>query len=256
MKTDDKRNKLILALGRAVIKTFDKGKWLELGYLTNCKEHIENHPRLLNSLYWSDEDYEGNTFQVLETIIDSSEENIRIIEEYVDLEKWLKRNDQELFYDLYGSTDGVALEEVVKASQHMDISEFERHAKRIRNGLKSDPEQAIGSAKELLETVLKSILEIHEQNVSDDIQSLIKKAIIKLNLSPSFGGNAKERDIIKKVISSISNIIIGVSEIRNLYGTGHGRAGSKEIKDSHTKLIVNSTLSLAIFLLEISKSDN
>ena len=51
------------------METFDDGKWRELGYLTDTIEAIEGHPRLLRSLHWGDEDYEGNVLKVLPTIL-------------------------------------------------------------------------------------------------------------------------------------------------------------------------------------------
>jgi hypothetical protein len=39
-----------------------------------------------------------------------------------------------------------------------DVLELNRHAARIRHGIAEDPAQAIGSAKQLLETVLKTVI--------------------------------------------------------------------------------------------------
>lgn len=48
MKPNPNRNKVVLALKRAIEATFDKEKWMELGYLTDSVEIIERHPRLLS----------------------------------------------------------------------------------------------------------------------------------------------------------------------------------------------------------------
>jgi len=57
VKQNPDRNKVVLALKRAIEATFDREKWMELGYLTHSIEIIETHPRLLRSLYWGDPDY-------------------------------------------------------------------------------------------------------------------------------------------------------------------------------------------------------
>ncbi len=41
------------------------------------------------------------------------------------------------------------------------LDDVDEHAARIRRGLVDDPAQAIGSSKELLETVLKAVLGLH-----------------------------------------------------------------------------------------------
>jgi hypothetical protein len=79
MRPNVNRNKVILALKRAIEATFDDGTWRELGYLTDSIEIIEGHSRLLRSLYWGDPDYDGNILQVLPKILGQNFENIEIV---------------------------------------------------------------------------------------------------------------------------------------------------------------------------------
>jgi hypothetical protein len=64
----------------------------------------------------------------------------------------------------------------------INVLELNRHAARIRHGIAEDPAQAIGSAKELLETVLKTVIGDHGQKSRDDISELLKKAQAQLDL--------------------------------------------------------------------------
>lgn len=254
IKNNAPKNKLILALKRAIAATFDDGKWRELGYLTDSIEIIEGHPRLLRSLYWGDEDYEGNILYILPRIIGDDPEKLQTIENLVGLEKWLQEHDSKLYAELYDSPEVVSLDHVEEAARKLDIVELDKHAARIRRGIREDPEQAIGSAKELLETVLKVILEIEGEHTKENIHTLLKSAQKKLGLDPkSVGEDMPGSKIIRRTLSNLGQIIIGVAEIRNLYGTGHGRHRSKELEIAHAKLVVNAAVSVATFLLEIKK---
>ena len=247
------RNKAILALKRAMVATFDDGKWRELGYLTDTIDTISGHPRLLRSLNWGDNDYEGHVLTVLPRIIGDSDQTLRTVEEFVGLEKWLRENDAELYAELYGGAGVIPLEQVEGAAGVLDIVELNKHAARIRLGIREDPGQAIGSAKELLETVLKAVLSIEGERPGDDIQALLRRAQQELDLDPrAVGDDVPGRDTIRRTLSNLGQIVVGVAEVRNLYGTGHGRHRSRELEVAHARLVVNAAITLATFLVEVA----
>jgi len=74
----------LLPLKTRIIENFIKGNWLELGILTDCSDLIDGHIRLLRSLDFGDDDYEGNTLEVLSGIIRRDDRNLSIIQNYVD----------------------------------------------------------------------------------------------------------------------------------------------------------------------------
>jgi len=59
------RGRVILAVQRAIVATFNHGDWQELGYEIGHHDYIARHDRLLRSLHWGDEDYGGCVFQFL-----------------------------------------------------------------------------------------------------------------------------------------------------------------------------------------------
>lgn len=79
----------LFALHEFIRDHFTKSDWIKLGYLLDNQELIEEHPRLLRSLDFKDEDYEGNILQVLSKIINESNSNLHEIERFID-EKKLK----------------------------------------------------------------------------------------------------------------------------------------------------------------------
>lgn len=58
----------ILALRETVVAHFDAGDWDEVGLLTGFSDVIHQHPRLLRSLSWGDEDYDGNVLTMIRQI--------------------------------------------------------------------------------------------------------------------------------------------------------------------------------------------
>ncbi len=177
----------MVGLKRAAEKAFDAGKWKELAHLLGQPAAVEDHPRLLRSLHWGDEDYPNNVFTVLRKLAGDRFENLQSIVDFVDLPEWLRRNDPKLFAELCeDSVQHVPLDQCEVVGAIHNVTELGRHAARIRSGLEdgSDPELAIGSAKELLESVLRTVIGDHDQKPTEDIPTLLKKAQKDLDLDP------------------------------------------------------------------------
>ncbi len=252
MKSDANLNKAILALKRCIQATFSLEKWRELGYLTDTIKIIREHPRLLRSLDWGDNDYGDCILRVLPHVVGERGENLAIVEEFVQLESWLRENDSKLHNELYGPGDLVPLAQVEGMGAIHDVKELNRHAIRIRESIADDPGQAIGSAKELLETVLKTVLGEHGAKSKDDIQELSKRAWREIGLAPdSFDKSLPGAEVIRRTLNNLVQVVVGVDEIRNLYGTGHGRSRAPEPNTAHARLVVNAAVTVATFLLEI-----
>ena len=125
---------------------------------------------------------------------------------------------------------------------------------RMESAVENDPGLAIGTAKELVETVCRTILD--ERNIpiegSPDLPKLVKQTAKELKLTPSdIPDEARAADSIKRLLSNLATITNGVAELRNSYGTGHGKsAKSKGLGPRHAKLAVGAASTLAIFLVE------
>lgn len=116
------------------------------------------------------------------------------------------------------------------------------------------PHMSIGLAKELIETSCKSIFEdkgeIYEKNW--DLPRLMKETTKLLKLTPEdIPNEVKAAASIKQILGSLSSVVQGIGEIRNEYGSGHGKDGKfKGLQPRHAKLAVGSASTLAIYLLE------
>jgi hypothetical protein len=149
--------------------------------------------------------------------------------------------------------NSVDLTKITAASKLVDRLVLTDHLRRIDGAIETDPALAVGSAKELLETVAKQILEFHhvKYDQSDSIQQLVKGAMTALNLSiEGIPEAAKGANSLKQILAGLNQIVGGVAELRNLYGTGHGRTRSGGLKARHARLVVGAVSTLAVFLLE------
>lgn len=63
--------------------------------------------------------------------------------------------------------------------------------------------------------------------------------------------NADGEESIRRVLGSLGGIVSGIAELRNSYGTGHGKpSGSGGLGLRHARLAVGAASTLAAFLFE------
>lgn len=77
--------KQLVALKNHIVAGFNDSHWRELGMLTNHLDEVERHPRLLCSLSFGDDDYDGHVLSVLQKMVTSDSDNLDIIAKYVQM---------------------------------------------------------------------------------------------------------------------------------------------------------------------------
>lgn len=247
-------DRLIYALTLTIEAKFDASDWIKLAYQIDEKDAIEGHNRLFRSLSWRDPDYTQNIIEVLKQI-GREPQKLLSIAEYIDLEDWLQRRRKDLYSELYNDDikSGHLLDENPLDSDVFDLS---KQIKRIYSSLEENPELALGTTKEMIETVLKTILTDKVENLEDfDMPSLIRAAQKQIKLIPDDVLEAnKASETVKRTLSNLGQIVIGITELRNAYGTGHGKVRNESgLKDYHARLVVNAGVTLARFLMEVSQ---
>jgi hypothetical protein len=140
------------------------------------------------------------------------------------------------------------------AAEELRSADLLAHVERIEASIDTDPALAVGSAKELLETTCKTILAARRLEIdkADDIPQLMRKTMKALSLLPDdIPERTRGIDTIRRLLNNLSTAVTGLAEIRNLYGTGHGRHGSSRgLLPRHAKLATGAASTLAVFLLE------
>ncbi|MBD1389381.1 abortive infection family protein [Neiella sp. HB171785] len=115
----------------------------------------------------------------------------------------------------------------------------------------SDPEQAMGSASSILESICKGILERLAKPIPKDqtLKSLVKATYGAMDLSPESHADPD----IKQVLGGIANAAVGIGVIRTKHSSFHGRSDSQKryrLTARHARLAVGSSAVLGCFLIE------
>jgi hypothetical protein len=113
----------------------------------------------------------------------------------------------------------------------------------------TDPEGAITSARTLLETVCKRVLDETETEYDDkeDLPALYKSVATKLNIAPS----QHTEKIFRQILGGATSVVEGLGSLRNKVGDAHGH-GKKAVRPSkrHAQLAVNLAGTMATFIVE------
>jgi hypothetical protein len=135
-----------------------------------------------------------------------------------------------------------------------DPSAIREHFDRISEAMDRDPALAISGAKALIEATTKTVLE--ELGVAydpkEDVPGLVKAAQKVLLLDrDSVAPTAAGAESIKRILSNLSQVAVGVAELRNEYGADHGRARAVVgLGPRHARLAVGCASTYCRMLLE------
>ena len=116
----------------------------------------------------------------------------------------------------------------------------------------TNPTEAIGKAKELIESCCVTILERNGLTPNKDwkLNQLVDETMKLLEITPKhIPDTAKEAGAIKGILGSLKGIATQIAIIRNAYGSGHGKSASyKGLQERHAKLAIGSSVTLVNFL--------
>lgn len=112
----------------------------------------------------------------------------------------------------------------------------------------SDPDGAITSARTLLETVCKHILDNEqiEYDEKADLPKLYTLAASQLNLAPS----QHTEKVFKQILGGCQAVVEGLGALRNRLSDAHGKGKAGVRPDQeHAQLAVNLAGAVATFLI-------
>jgi hypothetical protein len=121
--------------------------------------------------------------------------------------------------------------------------------------VQEDPELAIGTAKEFVETICRTVLDARavEYSKDDDPPRLVKLVLKELQLvAHDVPGNGAAVNALRRMVGALSGVAQGLTELRNLEGTGHGKSAWHECAEPrHARLAVGAATALGVFLFEV-----
>lgn len=119
---------------------------------------------------------------------------------------------------------------------------------------KNDPEGAITTARTLIESVLKYILDEKKITYSEnsDLSEIYKEVAKSLNLAPE----QHQEQIFKQILGGANGIISGIGSLRNKLGDAHGKNKNNiKPKERHSELAVNLAGTMTLFLYKTFKEE-
>ena len=215
------------------------------------RELVERYYALIN---WNSPEQTARALRVFESAISRLGQNSYLEQQVHEIERFLTLDG--FSRDDRGRLDPA--ETVVLPSDSLtnlkDPSSIRQHLDRLAGTMDSDPEGAIGTAKELIESTAKLVLDTLGQEWSDnsDLPDLVRQAQKALLLHPdAVAPDRRGATSIKAILGGLTAVSIGVAEVRNLYGTGHGRRGRHPgLKPRHAHLAVGAATVYCRLILE------
>ena len=187
-------------------------------------EMIDNHPRLLRSLHWGDDDYPGHVRTVVEKVLGGAQEGLDVFVQHLNLEEWLRSNDPDRANRLFGEagTDSHA----VLSSEQLTTSGVRLLVRRLQAAEPDRPDELIGKSKNLLESTAKCVLhQLHaEVPANPKLPELLSQAFAALGLDPSSPpGPEESRGAARQLVQGLRTSASAFAELRNRVGDGHGQ---------------------------------
>ena len=140
----------------------DVSDWKKFFTRYKLKDYVTEHPRFLRSSMWGDNDHEGCVLDLVEYLSSINQSALVYLVELECVQKELGDIDREILDVLHGKADPL-----IRALPHsldqieavQSIVDLKKYIERIENSVPSDPNNAIGAAKDLLEATMKTILD-------------------------------------------------------------------------------------------------
>lgn len=136
-------------------------------------------------------------------------------------------------------------------STHQDRPALEDQLARLRRS-EDDPALMLGTAKEMLESAAKYVLEETGATVSDraDFGALLYLARERLSIRPEdIASTEPESAAVKKILGAAWTIAEQANHLRNKEGTGHGRTLPTGVSPDVAELVVREACSVVELML-------
>ncbi len=137
-----------------------------------------------------------------------------------------------------------------------DVIDLEMYSTRIRDALPDDPMLAIGTAKEMLEATMRTILQrrgMDKKKVDDfNFPDLTDRCFSELGLAIKSlpATESDSENYLRTIASSAKEMVIASNRLRNRVGTGHGRVVGAEpmITEAEARLVASIGFILTAWL--------
>jgi len=149
---------------------------------------------------------------------------------------------------------GALISGAVAVTRELDLKGLHDRIRAAERKVESDPAGAIGDAKELLESVFRTVAGHHAIEIADgaDVTEMFKAVRDVLVVIPPGVTDPEKADaILRRLLGNLSGLCGTLAELRNAYVSGHGKAdGFVGLEKKHARLAVTVAGAMAAFVLE------
>lgn len=239
------RNRVILALQRAIVATFNHGDWQELGYEIGHHDYIAHHDRLLRSLHWGDEDYGGCVFQFLNFLAQQDPSALHTVGAREKLKLHMAQNAPDVLADM-GLSDDRHVASPVPAT--LSASDVVRRALNDADRLlhSTGATSAIDRLHTALHGYLRSACKDSGIQVSDNasITALFKSLRTEHPTLNNLGARDAE---IGRIMTAFSTVVDALNTIRNHASVAH--PNNELLEEAEALLTLNAVRTLFNYLV-------
>lgn len=158
------------------------------------------------------------------------------------------------------SNNNIAVvKQVVEIKAKFDNIYIQSQIDEMLASQEEDPTNAIGLAKELIESCCKTILEHYNiPKDFDNLSKLVKATTKTLKITPEdIPDSIPEAKSMKAILGAFATITDGLANLRNTYGRGHGKDNNyKWLGVRHAKLAIGASSTLVHFLWDSFSRNN
>lgn len=158
------------------------------------------------------------------------------------------------------SNNNIAVvKQVVEIKAKFDNIYIQSQINEMLASQEEDPTNAIGLAKELIESCCKTILEHYNiPKDFDNLSKLVKATTKTLKITPEdIPDSIPEAKSMKAILGAFATITDGLANLRNTYGRGHGKDNNyKGLGVRHAKLAIGASSTLVHFLWDSFSRNN
>lgn len=137
--------------------------------------------------------------------------------------------------------------------EDMFTTQYMRQQIRLMIEMQDDnPAEAIGKAKELIESCCKFILKQHNvaYTKDDGVAELASKAFDTIKIMPKYVDESHPNaSDLKSIYGSLKGMVRNIANLRNAFGNGHGKEiDFQGLEPRHAHLIVGASITIVEFL--------
>ena len=144
----------------------------------------------------------------------------------------------------------------IQDDDYLKDENIHRKILMMRKSLDNETELAIGTSKELVETICKIILKKLDSGLTPKTKfpDLVRQTLKVLGIEYADLGEGRTNRTLAGIVTSLASLSHGIAEFRNMAGTGHGKDyGFRPVDTEYARLAVNSASTLVVFLLDMFK---